>query len=482
MEIVANSECVKGSFKGLADHNPVMVQRFGADPYVLVYDGRVYIYMTGDDFTYDENGEIVENTYGNINTINVISSDDLVNWTDHGTIYAAGKEGAASWGNNSWAPAAAYKNFNGEDKFFLYFANSGNGIAVLSADSPIGPFTDPIDGPLISRETPTCAEVTWLFDPAVLMDDDGNSYIYFGGGVPSSDKASNPGTARVAKLAEDMIHIEGNPKPIENVAYLFEDSGINKIDGKYYYSYCSNFSMTKSDEEKLGFEQGEIVTMKSDDPMGPFKLCNPVLKNPQYFFGLGGNNHHCMFEFMGKYYIAYHSRILEEKMGILKGYRSTNIDELCINEKNEPCKSKGTRKGVGQLKPVNAFEEVSAVTMANSAGITTVQYGMEAEKYGSGEMILSGITDGSWTNVSGVDFGVNGSNCISVKLRGEDGGKIHVMIDSPKGEEAGTIEFSAPGGRFKAIRTTLDEKIVGIHDLFFVFEGKNYEMLAWKFE
>ena len=175
---------IKQSYKPLCDHNPVMVQRFGADPYALVYKGRVYIYMTLDDPERDENWNIMENTYSLIDKISVISSEDLVNWTDHGTIYAAGDKGAASWGRNSWAPAAAWKNIDGKDKFFLYFANNGNGIAVLTADSPVGPFTDPIGGPMISRDTPTCADVTWLFDPAVLMDDDGSAYIYFGGGVP----------------------------------------------------------------------------------------------------------------------------------------------------------------------------------------------------------------------------------------------------------------------------------------------------------
>ena len=54
--------------------------------------------------------------------------------------------------------------------------------------------------------------------------------------------------------------------------------------------------------------------MSSDNPMGPFTLCGPILKNPQYYFGRGGNNHHCMFEFEGQWYMAYHTRILEERM------------------------------------------------------------------------------------------------------------------------------------------------------------------------
>ena len=39
---------IQKSYKQITEHNPVMLQRFGADPYALVYNGRVYLYMTGD--------------------------------------------------------------------------------------------------------------------------------------------------------------------------------------------------------------------------------------------------------------------------------------------------------------------------------------------------------------------------------------------------------------------------------------------------
>ena len=484
-EVFKNIKPLK-SAKTITDHNPVMVQRFGADPYALVYDGRVYLYMTGDKPSYNPDKTVKENTYGNINTINVISSDDLVNWTDHGCVYAAGKNGAASWGPNSWAPAAAYKNIDGKDKFFLYFANNGNGIGVLTSDTPFGPFTDPIGKPLISRETPTCAEVTWLFDPAVLMDDDGSSYIYFGGGVPSPEAAANPGTARVAKLGEDMVSLDGDPKPIENVDYLFEDSGINKIDGKYYYSYCSNFNVTKEATKELGFECGEIVTMKSDSPMGPFERCNAVLKNPEKFFGRGGNNHHCMFEFGGQYYITYHSRILEEKMGMDGGYRSTNVDKLVLNEDHEPAASIGTRCGVSQLKDFDPYKKVSAVTISNGAGIDTKQFGEEAKKYGSGDMILSGLSDGSWVSVSSVDFGTDGAQKITFEICGNKGSVeegtlkgIKVCLDSPSAEAVGYAVIDEVSDELSTVEADFQEKITGRHTLYFVFAGEGYDVYSW---
>ena len=480
MEVLDRVEIMK-SYKKITEHNPIMVQRFGADPYALVYKDRVYIYMTGDKPSYNADGTVKGNTYSNINTINVVSSEDLVNWTDHGTIYAAGTNGAASWGANSWAPAAAYKKVDGKDKFFLYFANNGNGIAVLTADSPVGPFTDPLNGPLISRDTPTCAEVTWLFDPAVLMDDDGEAYIYFGGGIPCKEKASNPGTARVAKLGKDMISIDGDPKPIENVPYLFEDSGINKIGGAYYYSYCSNFDVPAGAESELGFSQGEIVTMKSDSPMGPFEPAHAVLKNPQVFFGQGGNNHHCMFEFDGKWYITYHSRILEKEMGILQGYRSTNIDSLMLGGDLEPTASIGTRHGVDQTKAFDPYKEIPAVTMSNCADIKTTQYGEVAKKYGSGEMVLTGIQDGSWTSLSGVEFGNSGAAALDINALGNGTGKIYVKLDTPASDAIGTICVDLNTKEPETMHMTFDDTIKGKHDVFFVFEGEGYQVYSWEF-
>lgn len=93
MEKIFESVLPEKAYKEIGNHNPVMTQRFGADPYAMVYDGRVYLYMTCDEPMLDENGEILENDYSNIYKINVISSADLVNWTDHGSVYAASKMG-----------------------------------------------------------------------------------------------------------------------------------------------------------------------------------------------------------------------------------------------------------------------------------------------------------------------------------------------------------------------------------------------------
>lgn len=483
MEKVFENVVPEKAYKGVGDHNPVMTQRFGADPYAMVYDGRVYLYMTCDEPMYDLKGEMKENDYSNIYKISVISSADLVNWTDHGTVYAASKKGAASWGNNSWAPAAACKEIDGKMKFFLYFANNGNGIAVLTSDSPTGPFTDPLGEALISRQTPTCAEVTWLFDPAVLVDEDGTAYIYFGGGIPSEDKADNPGTARVAKLADDMISLDGNPAVIENVSYLFEDSGINKIDGVYYYSYCSNFNVPEDKAEEIGFHSGEIITMSGENPMGPFTLCGSILKNPQFYFGRGGNNHHCMFEFEGQWYMSYHARILEEAMGVDKGYRSTNIDKVTFDDAGNIEMIQGTLTGVDQVGALNPYEKVEAVTMGSMGGVETTQYGEESEACGSGDMIVTGIHTGSWIGVYGADFGAKGAKEFHVSARGNGTGYIKICMDSPEGEALGYVEVDVNNPvDFTEITAQLEKTVTGKHDIYFLFSGEDFELESWYFQ
>src|SRR5699024_10132918 len=132
--------------------------------------------------------------------------------------------GAAKWATQSWAPAIASKKINGKDQFFLYFANNASGIGVLTSDTPIGPWKDPIGQPLIGREDQESEGVTWLFDPAVLVDDDGTGYLYYGGGVPEGQDV-NPNTARVIQLADDMISTIGDPAVIP-APFMFENAGI----------------------------------------------------------------------------------------------------------------------------------------------------------------------------------------------------------------------------------------------------------------
>lgn len=472
------------SYKGLEDTNPIMTQRFGADPYAMVYGDRVYFYMTADAFEYDVFNNIKENSYSQIRSLNVVSTDDMVNFTDHGSIQVAGKGGAAKWAGNSWAPAAAWKEIDGKPKFFLYFANSGGGIGVLTADSPIGPFTDPLGHELVSRNTPNCADVLWLFDPAVLVDDDGNGYLYFGGGVPQ-DKISAPGTGRCVALGDDMISLKGDPVAID-IPYLFEDSGIHKAGNKYYYTYCTNWQVDAEGTKKYGFTNAEIASLESDSPLGPFTYKETILENPGKLCGLYGNNHHCVFQFQDRWYMTYHSRMLEKAMGIEKGYRATCIDEFTMDENGTIGKIKQSYAGREQLKHVDPYLENSAVNVALLAGMTTAPISAERPN----EMVLSDISDGTYARVTGVDFGTEGPKSLEVKFRrtadSDKPAAIEVRLDKLFKEVLGYIPLEVSGEAdadgFYTAAASLDQSTTGIHDLYLVFAGENLEVKSWQFQ
>lgn len=473
----------KAKTPGLA--NPLITQKFGADPYALVFNGRVYIYMTNDIYEYDAAGALKENGYGKINKISVISSDDMVNWTDHGEIAVGGANGAAKWASNSWAPAAAHKVIDGKDKFFLYFADSARGIGVLTADSPIGPWTDPIGKALITRSVPGAEKVTWLFDPAVLVDDDGSAYLYFGGGIPNDkDQASilHPQTARVIKLGDNMISVEGKAEMIDAPA-LFEDSGIHKYNGKYYYSYCSNFA----GEHPADYPpKGEIAYMVSDSPMGPFTYIGPIFKNPGSFFGVFSNNHHAIFEFKGQWYITYHAQTLGKALGVTKGYRSTHINKVDIASDGKINNIKGDMVGVPQIANLNPLQRVEAETIGWMAGISTKTCSEPGSMVDSINLTVTDIHDGDWVAVSDADFGANGITTFAANVAATVGGQIEIRLDKKDGDVIGTLDVKSTGSEdtYSLISTSIKE-VTGVHDVYFMFKGSSSDNLFnfdyWKF-
>lgn len=468
------------SYKGVMDNNPIINQHFGADPYAMVYGDRVYFYMTADAYEYDSKGEIKENTYGTIKSIYVVSTDDMINFTDHGEIPVAGKDGIAKWAHNSWAPAAAWKIIDGKPKFFLYFADNGGGIGVLSSDSPTGPFVDELGKGLIRRDMNNCGNVLWLFDPAVLVDDDGSAYIYFGGGVPEG-KASHPMTARCAKLGEDMMSLEGDPVVID-APYIFEDSGIHKYGDTYYYTYCSNFSVDAEGTKTYGFESGEIICMESKSPMGPFTYKERILKNPGAYWGVGGNNHHCVFSFKGQWYITYHTRMLEKEMGVLHGYRSTNIDEINMQPDGTIGLVPQTRDRRKQVKSLDAYAVTGGATFAVMGGVNPVPGDEETKKNGSGNFILGEIHDGDFVKLQGVEFGEEGATGVKATIRTNGkSGAIRLTVKFLNSTALTYIPVEGSSEEVTVCTAQLATPLTGLNDVYFTFAGEGYEVIDWQF-
>ena len=489
------------AYKAFSEHNPIMTHKFGADPFGIVYNDRVYIYMTGDTLRYS-GGVIQQNDYSNINIIRVLSSGDMVNWTDHGDIRVAGSSGATVWASQSWAPAFAYKEIGGVMKFFLYFANGAGGIGVLTSDNPAGPFTDPIGRALVSTSTPNTAGIVWLFDPAVFVDDDGTGYLYFGGGTPAGGDAAQgtsnhpePGTIRGVKLGADMTSLDGNPVDFP-VPFSFEDSGINKISGKYVYSYCTNpqvnnyaVNFNNANAQQLGSISMGIAYMTSDKPLADFVLGTTFFEHPGTMFNIkSGNNHHCLFQFKGKWYITYHSRLLADAMGLDadglasangEGYRITHVDRVNVRSNGTIAMSGGTRAGVDQVGRHDPYTKTEAETIGVMAGINT-----KADTAASGGMAVTEIDSGDWLALYGVDFGSVGASKFTCRVKpAAEGGIIQIRMDSLEGARVGYVTIpGTTGGDYTDFTTELLQAVTGVHDLVFIFSGGGLDCDSWQFE
>ena len=471
--------------------NPLMDYKYGADPWALVYNGRVYVYMSSDSLEYDGNNKIVDNNYSNIKSISVISSSDMVNWRDDGEIpvaakpttsngqtYSGATNAPAKWASNSWAPSIVYKKINGKDKFFLYFADNASGIGVLTSDSPTGPFIDPIGKPIVSHSTDGTQGVVWMFDPAAIVDDDGTGYLYLGGGVPSG-QADHPNSIRVIKLGDDMISTVGSAEAID-APHVFEDSGISKYNGKYYYSYCTNFTQTSD-----GIPTGTIAYMMSDSPKKNFSYAGTFLPNPSTFFGVGGNNHHAVFEFNDQWYVVYHAQTLQKALGQSHGYRSPHINKIAYYENGKIKPVTGDMKGISQIKNLDPYQRQEAETIAWQKGISTSDCSVSpAAGLTVNRKVVA--SDGDWIAVSNADFGTNGAQSFSVNVASESDGTIELHLDQPQGQLAGTLKIDPTGGndKWKLLSCNV-QNISGIHDIYFVVKGNQentVNMDYWQFK
>lgn len=465
------------SVVALADY-PLFRQRYTADPWGLEYNGRLYLFCSHD--TYD-----AERGYGYyMNDITCISTDDLKNWTDHGEVFSVRD---AKWNPHlTWAPCVVLR----DGKFYLYYGDGDRSIGVAVSDSPIGPFVDDRDGPMVDFQTPgvllydeahqvikNTADTPgalpgsenwgmWCFDPSVFVDDDGQAYMYFGG--------AHPNNARIIKLKDNMVEVDGEAvKP--STPGFFEASFLHKYRGKYYYSYSGH---------GFGFPTS-IEYVVSDSPMSGFSHPGVILPNPPVNDGF--NSHHSIFQFKGEWYIAYHNRELayennEQDTRSREYMRSVCIDRLYYNEDGSIQTVIPTRDGLSQLKYIDAYCRNEIETMAESHGIDTAF----KDNHSPNRMAVS-IHDGDYIWVRGVDFGSEGASRFSASLASASGsGRIELRLESETGLLIGVLPVTSTGGLEAWETLTAEVKSMGgVYDLYLVFRGEGEDELFrvdyWQF-
>jgi arabinoxylan arabinofuranohydrolase len=485
------------------EHNPLIGHKFGADGFGYAEDGRVYMFMTNDTQGYAPDpvtGISPQINYGNINQITLISSEDLVNWTDHGEIQVAGPQGVAPFTSNSWAPGFAKRVVDGEEKYFLYYANGGGSSNVITGDSPLGPWTSERTSTLINGSTPGAEAVAWKFDPAPLVDKDGKAYLYFGGGpastsMPAAERYNNPKNIRVIELGDDMVSTQGSAMVVDTPV-SFEAAHVFERQGKYYLTYSSHFGGNDFGGNQTplpGYPGGgQIPYMMSDSPTDfpKEKYVGILFPNQSQFFGAGtgGNNHQSVFEFEGKYYFTYHAPTLNKRINgnTTQGYRSPHIQELTFNADGTIQQVVGDYAGVQQVHDFDPYRTFEAETIGWSKGIATQKVDGGSSQFGATapNLVVKDIDNGDWTALSSVAFGEAGASSVTVKVKSlQAGGSIDLRTGSETGPVVATIPVDAPAGQWAELTADLDG-LEGTHDLFFTYKGGSgdlFELDSWSF-
>ena len=310
-----------------------------ADPSVHIYNGKLYIYPS-----HDWESGVPENDNGdhfNMKDYHVFSTSDIENepLTDHGVVL---KVEDIPWaGRQLWDCDVCEK----DGKYYMYFPlkdrNDIFRFGVAIADRPEGPFIpqpDPMKG-------------SYSIDVAVLKDDDGKCYFYFGGiwggqlqryrdnkalenaYLPEGGEPAIP--PRVAILADDMLEFgeepravqiidkDGNPLKANDPHRFFEASWVHKYNGKYYFSYSTG------DTHMLCYAIG-------DNPYGPFTYQGVILTPV-----VGWTTHHSIVEFKGKWYLFHHDSV---PSGGKTWLRSLKVCELEYDEE-------------GRIKTIEGMDE-----------------------------------------------------------------------------------------------------------------------------
>ncbi|WP_286860584.1 family 43 glycosylhydrolase [Proteiniphilum sp. UBA5510] len=453
--------------------NPLLDFMFTADPTAVVYDGRMYVYATNDHQQYEHVGKDGKNSYGHIRTLVMMSSDDMVNWTYHGLINTAE---VAPWTALSWAPSITSRlEADGKTHFYLYYSNGGVACAVLTATSPVGPWSDPLGKNIIDHSVPG-VDVENPFDPGVVIDDQGTGWLSFGAGTPKTEYM--PDNARIVKLGADMISLASDISKIP-APYFNEASDLNVINGTWVYSYCTSWAERTewpySDIDKP--TACNISYMTSKTPLDPdsWKYRDNYFKNTgDVNVGPLSNNHTHLLKFKEKYYITYHAMYLQDYFGTTGGFRNVGIEEMQVDEENVNIPMvKATFEGPSQLNPLNPFILQQAETTAGTSG--QVQF----EAVGNpGNMVAKGKADKQCLMVRGADFSKQIPTKFEARVKGK--GKIDVYVNNLEGTPL--VSLTSDGNDW----TTLAEKIErtmdkGVVNIYFVFNGEDFLFDEWKF-
>lgn len=412
----------------------VITTNYTADPAPYVHGDTVYLYTTHDEDNAD--GFMMYDWL-------LHTSTDMVNWTSHGAVASLGDIKWSTKTNGAWAEQVIER----DGKWFMYVPIHGNGISVLVADNPYGPFKEPLNKALVWQRQ------HWNdIDPTVWIDDDGQAYMYWG----------NPELYMI-KLNKDMISTQGSIVTYPKIKDYQEGPWVYKHGNKYYMTFASTCCA-----EGIGYAMSDKIT-------GPWTYKGDIMPHSSRSNG----NHPGIIDFKGKSYVFGLNyelwRYKSEKMGQKfqhKERRSVGLSEMKYNADGTIQKiDYWPDNGVAQLEDFDPYKRVEAETMSWGEDVRVRKSGA------AGNTVITNLSEGKYTKISGVEFGDAGAESFSASvLNVKKASSITVRLDKVDGEVIGKVEFSKDG-----LVTTQLTGAVGKHDVFFVFAG-NFEADYWEFE
>jgi len=422
--------------------NPIMQSHFGPDPAPMVYKGKVYAYV-GDD--------IAGTDFYYMTKWRILSTTDMVNWTDHGSPISLE---SFSWARDrAWAAQCIERN----GKFYWYICAQSTkndmSIGVAVSDSPTGPFKDAIGKPLISNGS-------WSnIDPTVAIDDDGQAYLYWGNG-----------SLFYVKLNKDMISYSGDivtvPQSVESFGGVRGNKSTenpNKdsyVEGPWFYKRNNIYYMMYAGMGK----GGECLSYStSTGATGPWKYQGKIMEDQKLN---SFTNHGGIIDYKGNSYVFYHSGLLPN--GGSYG-RAACVEQFTYNPDGTIPSVKATKEGPKPVGVIDPYKRVEAETMAWSEKCSI----SENKTIG---VYVSNTRQKGYIKVREVDFGTQSPKSFTASLAaGVDAGVLEVRLDSLKGAVIASINLPRTGGWdiFKTFTSDVKQPVTGKHDLYLYFSGKN---------
>ena len=292
--------------------NPIIRNKYTADPAALVHNGTVYLYAGHDEAPAPEQRYVMHEWL-------CYSSSDMVTWTEHPSPLAVK---AFAWAkDDAWASQVIARN----GKFYWYAAVEhgavpGKAIGVAVSDSPTGPFKDARGTALVTNDMTTVAKIFWDdIDPTVIIDKTGQAYLFWGNSA-----------CYYAKLKSTMTELDGPIQTIKLPAFT-EAPWVHQHNGWYYLSYATGFP------EKIAYAMSRSLE-------GPW-VYKGILNE---LAGNSNTNHQAIIDFKGKSYFVYHNGGVNTDGGSFR--RSVCIDNLFYNKDGTMKRVVMTSEGVQPAK------------------------------------------------------------------------------------------------------------------------------------